>query len=99
MTERELIKSLGDLKSMDDCISRRGVSAWLYNTGHKYMSDAVLDKNRFPSAHPAVVMCQNCKYAERPGHQNPGCKKDIGLGEWNDYCSRGEEINNGRIGI
>ena len=36
------------------------------------------------------ICCQNCIYAERPGKANPGCKKHYGLGEWNDYCSRGQ---------
>ena len=34
---------------MSDSISRKGVSAWLYNMGHYKLADAVMDENRFPS--------------------------------------------------
>jgi len=34
---------------MDDAISRKGVSAWLYNMGHEKLSGYILDENRFPS--------------------------------------------------
>ena len=37
-----------------------------------------------------VIRCQDCIHAERPGHQDPGCKEFYGLGEWNDFCSRAE---------
>lgn len=34
---------------MNDSISRKGVSAWLYNMGHEKLSKYVLDEKRFPS--------------------------------------------------
>ena len=34
---------------MNDSISRKGVSAWLYNMGHEKLSEYVLDEKRFPS--------------------------------------------------
>lgn len=34
---------------MNNSISRKGVSAWLYNMGHKKLSEYVLDEKRFPS--------------------------------------------------
>lgn len=34
---------------MNDLISRKGVSAWLYNMGHEKLSKYVLDEKRFPS--------------------------------------------------
>ena len=34
---------------MDDSISRKGISAWLYNMGHEKLSECVLDEKRFPS--------------------------------------------------
>ena len=34
---------------MSDLISRKGVSAWLYNMGHEKLSEFVLDEKRFPS--------------------------------------------------
>lgn len=34
---------------MNDSISRKGVSAWLYNIGHEKLSEYVLDEKRFPS--------------------------------------------------
>ena len=34
---------------MSDSISRKGVSAWLYNMGHKKLSEYVLDEKRFQS--------------------------------------------------
>lgn len=36
-------------KPMNDSISRKGVSAWLYNMGHEKLSEYVLDEKRFPS--------------------------------------------------
>ena len=35
---------------MSDSISRTGISAWLDNMGYTKLADAVMDKDRFPSA-------------------------------------------------
>ncbi len=34
---------------MNDLISRKSVSAWLYNMGYEKLSEYVLDEKRFPS--------------------------------------------------
>jgi rubrerythrin len=34
---------------MNDSISRKGASAWLYNMGYEKLSEYVLDDKRFPS--------------------------------------------------
>ncbi len=37
---------------MDDCISRKGVSAWLDNMGYSNLAEKVMDEKRFPSVKP-----------------------------------------------
>lgn len=45
---------------MDDLISRHGVSAWLYNMGYNKLSEAVMNKKRFPSSQPEIITCGEC---------------------------------------
>ena len=47
---------------MDDLISRRGVSAWLYNLGYTKLADTVMNEQRFPSVQPDIIRCRECEH-------------------------------------
>lgn len=56
---------------MSDSISRKGVSAWLYNMGHEKLSEYVLDKKRFPSEdRPKGMIHIDEVYRLIAGHSN-----------------------------
>ena len=48
---RTVLTALREWKEqmMNDSISRKGVSTWLYNMGYEKLSEYVLDEKRFPS--------------------------------------------------
>lgn len=67
---------------MNDCISRKGVSAWLDNMGYPKLADAVMDEKRFP----AVVGHWYFSYSDFLTH----CSV-CGQCEWRGYVPTPEE--------
>ena len=55
---------------MADLINRHGVSAWLDNMGYPKLADAIMDKNRFPSAQSSeeYEWCHDCREYDKDAH-------------------------------